>query len=77
MSVPEPLAPVVDGDDFGLAGHLAAIERMHREALAQLDALVKPWGSLWSNRQDAALPETELLPAQAQPPVPVALADAV
>jgi hypothetical protein len=77
MSVPEPLAPVVDGDDFGLAGHLAAIERMHREALAQLDALVKPWGDLWSNHPDAALPETELLPAQVQPRVPVALADAV
>lgn len=39
---------VTDGEDFGLAGHLASIERMHLEALAQLNALAKPWGDLWS-----------------------------
>jgi hypothetical protein len=39
----------VDGsEDFGLSGHLASIERMHREALAQLEALAQPWGNLWS-----------------------------
>jgi hypothetical protein len=39
---------VTDGEDFGLSGHLASIERMHREALAQLHALAQPWGNLWS-----------------------------
>jgi hypothetical protein len=50
MSLEESTAPLAPGEDFGLAGHLAAIEQMHQEALAQLDALAKPWGTLWSPR---------------------------
>ena len=49
-------------EDFGLAGHLASIERMHREALAQLDALVQPWGNLWSPQLGVATS-----PAEGQP----------
>jgi hypothetical protein len=47
------------GEDFGLAGHLASIERMHREALAQLDALVQPWGNLWSPQLGVAASSAE------------------
>jgi hypothetical protein len=48
MSLEGTHAPVADSEDFGLSGHLASIERMHREALAQLEALAQPWGDLWS-----------------------------
>ena len=48
MSLDGTHALVTDGEDFGLSGHLASIERMHREALAQLEALARPWGNLWS-----------------------------
>lgn len=48
MSLEETCVRVTDGEDFGLSGHLASIERMHREALAQLNALAQPWGNLWS-----------------------------
>jgi hypothetical protein len=54
MSLEGTHAPVTVGEDFGLAGHLASIARLHREALAQLDALVQPWGNLWSPRLGAA-----------------------
>lgn len=48
MSREETQASLPAGEDFGLAGHLASIERMHRDALAQLHALAQPWGNLWS-----------------------------
>ncbi|MDQ1660271.1 MAG: hypothetical protein QOJ68_251 [Blastococcus sp.] len=48
MSLEGTYVRVADGEDFGLSGHLASIERMHREALAQLNALAQPWGDLWS-----------------------------
>ena len=48
MSLEGTHAQVADREDFGLSGHLASIERMHREALAQLEALAQPWGDLWS-----------------------------
>jgi hypothetical protein len=58
MSLEETQAHVLAGEDFGLAGHLASIERMHRDALAQLDALAQPWGDLWSPQHEAS-PATE------------------
>ena len=59
MSLEGTHAQVADREDFGLSGHLASIDRMHREALAQLDALAQPWGDLWSRplRGAAALAE--------------------
>lgn len=48
MSLEGTQLPLAAGEDFGLAGHLASIERMHRDALAQLEALAQPWGNLWS-----------------------------
>ena len=58
--------PISDGEDFGLAGHLASIERMHREALTQLDALVQPWGNLWSPPQGVAAPKAEGQPVRVE-----------
>ena len=54
-------------EDFGLAGHLASIDRMHREALTQLEALVQPWGNLWSPPQAVAGSPAEGQPSQGQP----------
>lgn len=65
MSLEGTHAPVSVGEDFGLAGHLASIERMHRDALAQLEALVQPWGNLWSPQRVAAEARTEA-PARGQ-----------
>jgi hypothetical protein len=59
MSLEELLPPLAHGEDFGLAGHLAAIDSMHREALAQLDALAQPWGNLWSSGLALVTGETE------------------
>ena len=57
MSLEGTRAQTADSEDFGLSGHLASIERMHREALAQLEALAQPWGDLWSpSAGDAASP---------------------
>jgi hypothetical protein len=61
------------GEDFGLAGHLAAIERMYREgvehmyreALGYMEALAQPWPS----RLGRATSETEVLPVTGQPQV--------
>jgi hypothetical protein len=63
MSLGEPVAPLAHGEDFGLAGHLASIERLHREALAQLEALAQPWGNLWSPRSGSVAIETPEQPA--------------
>lgn len=62
MSLDGSHAQVVDREDFGLSGHLASIERMHREALAQLEALAQPWGDLWSRPLGGAAPTVEDLP---------------
>ncbi len=78
MTVLEPSEPepVAEGEDFGLAGHLAAIERMHREALAQLDALLEPWTQLWLTPSEATSPATEEIPVTGRPSVYGAQADA-
>lgn len=57
---------VGDSEDFGLSGHLASIERMHSEALAQLEALAQPWGDLWSPSHGGGLIPTEKLPLRAE-----------
>lgn len=59
MSLEATQAAFPIGEDFGLAGHLASIERMHRDALAQLDALAQPWGNLWSSQPGRAAARTE------------------
>jgi hypothetical protein len=69
MSLQESAEHVADDKDFGLAGHLAAIDRMHREALAQLDALVQPWAHLWLSRSEATPSEPKEQPVTGQPPV--------
>ena len=69
MSLEESVAPLADGEDFGLAGHLAAIDVLHREALAQLDALAQPWGNLWSPRIGLVASVTEEQPVTVEPPV--------
>ena len=69
MSLHESVVPGAVGDDFGLAGHLAAIERMHREALTQLDALMQPWVHLWGGPGAAAPPKTEEFPVVVQPQI--------
>jgi hypothetical protein len=61
--------PVAGNRDFGLAEHLASIEVMHREALAELDALVQPWAHLWASRSEVAAPETAEFHVTGQPPV--------
>lgn len=66
MSLEGTQAPLPVGEDFGLAGHLASIDRMHREALAQLDALVQPWGNLWSPQPGVAGSPTEGQPARGE-----------
>lgn len=65
MSLEAAQAPSPAGEDFGLAGHLASIERMHRDALAQLDALAQPWGNLWSPPLEQAAPRTDEQSARA------------
>lgn len=62
MSLEATQPPLAVGEDFGLSGHLASIERMHRDALAQLDALVQPWGNLWSPQVAGAVSRTEEQP---------------
>lgn len=54
-------------DDFGLVGHLAAIERAHQEALAQLDALARPWADLWSTPAPPTSLDAGGLSAEARP----------
>ena len=66
---PKAVAPATDDKDFGMAGHLAAIELMHREALAQIDALVRPWAHLWAARSDEPSCATEEFPVAGQSPV--------
>jgi hypothetical protein len=68
--------PVADDEDFGLAGHLAAIERMHKEALVELHALVQRWAHLWSSRSEVTSPVTEEMALTGQTPVREAHADA-
>jgi hypothetical protein len=67
MSLEGTHAQVTDREDFGLSGHLASIERMHREALAQLDALAQPWGDLWSPPLGAAASPAEEKPVESTP----------
>jgi hypothetical protein len=62
MSLEGTHAQVTDLEDFGLSGHLASIERMHREALAQLEALAQPWGNLWSPPLGGAVPPADEKP---------------
>jgi hypothetical protein len=66
MSLEATQAPSTAGEDFGLAGHLASIERMHRDALAQLDALAQPWRNLWSPELGGAAPRIEEQPTGAE-----------
>ena len=68
MSLEESVAPLAAGEDFGLAGHLASIEQMHQEALAQLDALAKPWGNLWSPHVGlvTSMPEEQSVAVESQ-----------
>jgi hypothetical protein len=73
MTSQEPVVLFPDGEDFGLAGHLAAIERMYREgvehmyreSLAYMEALTEPWPSPLGG----ATSENEELPVTGQPPV--------
>jgi hypothetical protein len=76
MTLEGSVESVAEGEDFGLSGHLAALERLHREALAEIDALVRPWSSLWSPRFGVASSETEEPPVTGQPLVPGAHASA-
>jgi hypothetical protein len=69
MSLHGSAESVADDEDFGLAGHLAAIDRMHGEALVQLDALLQPWAHLWMPRSEAVSSEIEAQPVTGQPPV--------
>jgi hypothetical protein len=66
MSLEGTRDSVGDSEDFGLSGHLASIERMHREALAQLEALAQPWGDLWSPSHGGGLNQAELQPLPAE-----------
>ena len=59
MSVEGTRESAGDSEDFGLSGHLASIERLHREALAQLEALAQPWGDLWSPSPGGGLAQVE------------------
>jgi hypothetical protein len=80
MTSHEPVELFADGEDFGLAGHLAAIERMYREgvehmyreSLAYIGALAAPWPPRFGGETS----QTEQLPVTAQPPVPEAHAPA-
>jgi hypothetical protein len=80
MTSQEPVELFADGEDFGLAGHLAAIERMyregiehmHRESLTYLGALAEPWAPRFGGGTSA----TEELPVTGQPPVRAARAAA-
>ena len=66
MSLNGSAEPVAGAEDFGLSGHLAAIERMHRAAVAEIEALARPWGSLWSPRVDVVSSETDEQPVTGQ-----------
>lgn len=70
MSLEGSVSSVASGEDFGLPGHLAAIERLYREALAEVEALVRPWGTLWAPRTDVAPSETTEPSVTGQPLVP-------
>ena len=73
MTSQGPVELFTDGEDFGLAGHLAAIERMYREgiehmyreSLTYMGALAEPWPSRFGGATSA----TEELPVTGQSPV--------
>ena len=71
MTITEAVEPAAEGEDPGLAEHLAAIETMYQGALAQIAAVAQSWTQLPADLSGVAGPAREELTAEAvKPPVP-------
>jgi hypothetical protein len=67
--------PAAPDEDFGLAGHLAAISRLHAEGLSNVEALAQPWPTAAPELAESSPVPVERL-VTGQPPVPGTLAAA-
>ena len=68
MTITEAVEPVAEGEDHGLAEHLAANEDMYQVALAQIAAVAESWTQRLAAPSAVAGPATEGLTSEAVKP---------
>jgi hypothetical protein len=65
------IEPPADGEDYGLAEHVAAIEDLYQVAMAQIAAVAESWPQPPAHRSAVAgAPTGELTRIPRKPPVP-------